>query len=93
MESALWSVFALLFLMQFLAPYLASKIRKRFATLGYTMESNTIFAILNISGFWREASDQNRVFKDKQISLYLSIYRAWWVGAIVAVILFLLVNE
>ena len=87
----LWAILAVLFVVQLFAPYLAAKIKRRYEALGYTMASKTNSAMLNISSFWREASEKNRVLGDEVVAKYLSIYRAWW-GAVIVTFIPLLVN-
>lgn len=67
-----------LFMAQFFFPMLAGNVKKRFKSHGFEMESNKYLSVLNLSGFWREASDLNRKVKDKDISHYLLIYYLWW---------------
>ena len=82
MENYFLFMLGALFVSQFYAPFLASKIKSRFVAHGKTMELSTLWAMLNITRFWSEASRINREVKDKDVTKYLYIYYSWWALAI-----------
>ena len=79
MENYFLYMFGILFVSQFYAPFLAGKIKSRFITHGKTMQSSTLWAMLNVTKFWGEASRINREVKDEVVTKYLYFYYSWWV--------------
>ncbi|WDE10649.1 hypothetical protein [Thalassomonas haliotis] len=79
-------IIAILVLLQFAFPFLASKIHSRFKELNYKMQSNPAGAWINISTFWSEAKNQNNELKDPVISKYIALYHLWWLLMIVSAI-------
>ena len=72
----------ILVLAQFGFPFLASAIKDRFHELGYDMKSEPFWSLLNISRFWSEARETNKVYNDPKISQLLYVRTGWWVLAV-----------
>lgn len=62
----------------FILSLLGYKIYNRCKELGYNMKSRPYFAILNVSGLWREAREFNKRRDDADIAKYLRLYKFFW---------------
>tara|TARA_Y100000296_G_scaffold2827_1_gene3990 strand:+ start:596 stop:892 length:297 start_codon:yes stop_codon:yes gene_type:complete len=71
-------MFIALFLTQFLWAIAERKIKDRFAVLGYDMKSEPWTSVTTLPGFWGEARDCNRRYKDPYVSKLLLLRVVWW---------------
>ena len=78
-------IFAAIFLVQFLFPFLASKIKEELKEKGYEMKSYSFLSFLNVSGFWLEAQSMNLEAKSKLVRNLLGLYYLWWLSVVLFV--------
>lgn len=79
---AAFANFMLVAFAQFLLPFLAWKIEKRFTELGIAMHSSAMGSLFTVSRFWGEARRLNETEQDLEVARYLKYYRWFWIYGI-----------
>jgi hypothetical protein len=88
----LMQAFTILVVLQIFFPLLAYRIKNRFKKIGYEMNAEPMWSVLNVSKFWYEAKEKNKIYKDPVVSNLLYFHTVFWLFAIVVFILGIVVT-